>query len=122
MLVSGARPDRARHLAFAGRLLHYHFGLALRSPRGRLTLIVANREPAAIGTHLRWEGLLGRHVLHRYELMEEKLQKPGFKLASDGRLTVSARQPDFSHTLPPRSLVVFADYDLGPDAPGVIDE
>jgi hypothetical protein len=61
-------------------------------------------------------------VLHRYELTEERLQKPGFKLASDGRLTVPARQPDFSHTLPPRSLVVFADYDLGPDAPGVIDE
>jgi hypothetical protein len=61
-------------------------------------------------------------VLHRYELTEERLQKPGFKLAPDGRLTVSVRQPDFSRALPPRSLVVFTDYDLGPDAPGVIAE
>jgi hypothetical protein len=98
------------------------FAAALRSPRGHLTLIVANRESVAVETRFRWAGLDRRSVLHRYELTEDKLKQPGFKLAPEGRITVSPRQPEFSQTLPPRSLSVFTAYDLAPDAPGVIAE
>lgn len=96
------------------------FAAALRSPQGQLTLIVANREATAFETRFRWDGLNRRTVLHRYELTEDKLKKPGFKLAPEGRFTVSPSQPEFNHTVLPRSLVVFSAYDLAPAAPGVI--
>jgi hypothetical protein len=95
------------------------FAAALRSPRGRLTLILANRETAALETHFRWQGLDGETMFHRYEVTEDKVKDPAFKLASEGQFTLSPRQSDFNYTLPPRSLVVFSAYDLTPDAPGV---
>ena len=98
------------------------FAAALRSPQSRLTLLLANRESAALAIHCCWQGLDRKAVLHRYELTEEKAKKPGFRLASAGRLTLSPSQSDFNYTLPPRSLVVFSSYDRKPEAPGVIAE
>ena len=98
------------------------FAAALLSPKGQLTLIVANREAAAFETHFRWDGLSRKTVLHRYELTEDKLKEPGYKLAPEDRLTVTASQPGFNYTVPPRSLVVFTAHDLAPEAPGVIAE
>jgi hypothetical protein len=96
------------------------FAAALRSPGARLTLILANRETAALETHFRWQGLDRETVFHRYELTEHKVQEPGFKLASEGQLVLSPRQSEFDYSLPPRSLAVFSTFDLTPDAPGVI--
>jgi hypothetical protein len=98
------------------------FAAALRSPQGHLTLILDNRESAAIETRFRWEGLARRTTFHRYEVTEDKLKQPRFKLATQARQVVSARQPEFIHALPGRSLTVFTTYDLAPDAPGVIAE
>jgi hypothetical protein len=98
------------------------FAAVLRSPRAQLTLILANREAAALETHFRWQGLDGKTVFRRYEVTEDKVKQPGFKLASEGQLTLWPRQPEFNHTLPPRSLVVISTYDLRPDAPGIIAE
>jgi hypothetical protein len=98
------------------------FAAALRSPQARMTLILANRETTAIETHFRWQGLDRETVFHRYELTEDKIKEPGFKLGSEGQLAISPSQPEFDYALPPRSLVVFSFYDLKPDAPGVIAE
>jgi hypothetical protein len=98
------------------------FAAALRSPQGHLTLILDNRESAALETRIRWEGLARKTTFHRYEVTEDKLKQPGFKLATQARQIVSARQPEFTHALPGRSLTVFTTYDLAPDAPGVIAE
>jgi hypothetical protein len=94
----------------------------LRSPQGRLTLILANRGAAAWETRFHWEGLDREIVFYPYELTEDKLKQPGFQLAPEGRFTVSSRQPEFSYTIAPRSLSVFTTFDLAPDAPGVIGE
>jgi hypothetical protein len=98
------------------------FAAALRSPKGHLTLIVANREDTASETRFRWDGLNRKMALHRYELTEDKVKRPGFRLAPEDRLTVSSNQPAFNHTVPPRSLVVFSTYNLAPEAPGVMAE
>ena len=98
------------------------FAVVLRSPRGQLTLILANREAALIQTRVRWQGLDGKTVFHRYEVTEDKVKQPGFKLAAESQLTLKARQPEFDHALPPRSIVVFSTYNLKPDAPGIMVE
>jgi hypothetical protein len=50
------------------------------------------------------------------------LKQPGFKLAPEDRIAVSSSQPEFKHTVLPRSLVVFSTCDLAPEAPGAIGE
>ena len=52
---------------------------ALRSPQGRLTLFLVNREAAARETRFRWEGLDRETVFYRYTLTEDKLKEPDFK-------------------------------------------
>jgi hypothetical protein len=98
------------------------FAAALRSPKCQLTLIVANREGTAAETRFRWDGLNRKTELHRYELTEEKVKQPGFKLATEARFRVSTSAPEFTYAVPPRSLVVFSTYNLAPEAPGVIAE
>jgi hypothetical protein len=98
------------------------FAAALRSPRSQLTLILANRETRAIDTHIRWQGLGREIVFHRYELTEKALQDPGFKLSSAGQVGLSAKQPEFSNRMPPRSMVVFTTYNLNSEEPGIISE
>ena len=98
------------------------FAAGLRSPRGQLTLILANREATAIETQFRWRGLDGKKVFHRYEVTEDKVKEPGFKLAPQGQIALSQNQSEFNYILPPRSLVVFTTYDLKPDALGIIAE
>jgi hypothetical protein len=98
------------------------FAAALRSPRSQLTLILANRENMAIDTHIRWQRLGHEIVLHRYELTEKALQVPDFKISSAGQVGISAKQPEFSNCMPPRSLVVFTTYNLNSEEPGIISE
>jgi hypothetical protein len=98
------------------------FAAALRSPHGHLTVILANREAVTWETRFRWEGLDRQTVFYRYELTEDRLKQPGFRLTADGSCTVSPSQPEFSYTLAPRSLWVFTTLGLAPDAPGVTGE
>jgi hypothetical protein len=98
------------------------FAAALRSPEDQLTLILASREAAAWEVRIHWGGLDREIVLRRYELTEDKVRQPGFQLAPQGYVTMSAGRPDLDDALPARSLVVFSAYSLAPEAPGVIAE
>ncbi len=98
------------------------FAAALRSPEGRLTLLLVNREAAARETRFRWEGLDRETVFYRYTLTEDELKEPDFQLAPEARFTVSSSRAEFSYAMAPRSVSVFTAYDLAPDAPGVSGE
>lgn len=95
------------------------FAAALRSPKGHLTLILANREDAAVEARVRWEGLARKTTFYRYEATEEKLNRPGFRLAAEGRQTASAQRPESAQVFPARSVTVLTTYKLAPDAPGI---
>jgi len=98
------------------------FAATLRSPKSHLTLILANREQASVETHFRLKGLSGKTAFYRYEVTEKKLTRPGFRLASEARHTISPHQAEFVHTVPARSVTVFTTYHLTPDAPGITAE
>jgi hypothetical protein len=98
------------------------FAAALRSPKGQLTLILLNRENAALETQFRWPGLDRKRTLCRYELTEENLSRPRFKIAPAGKRTISPADSAFTYAIPARSLVVFSTYELLPEAQGITDE
>ena len=103
-------------------LLPHAFTAMVRSPKGHLTLILANREPTAVEIRFQMEGLDRKTAFHRYEVTEKKLTQSDFRLASEARFTVSPHRAGFVHTVPARSVTVFTTYYLTPDTPGIIRE
>ena len=95
---------------------------ALRSPKGQTTCIILNRERAAREVDCQWDGLTQAIPLHRYQLTEDMLKDPEFRLRSDAQSTVSPEQPRLKVQVPARSITVYTSYDLGPDDPGVMSE
>ena len=73
--------------------------VALRSPKGNLTFIVLNKEPAEHELVLRLNGIGKAATLHCYQVTESEITQPAFKLDAKKKLsgvrgnTCNQRQP-----------------------------
>ncbi len=89
---------------------------ALRSPRGALTVLVANLGETERELTLRFDGRPAG-VLARYQLTAATAGAAATRLAPGARVAAEDQGPQ---RLPPRSLTVWTTYGLAPTDPGVI--
>jgi hypothetical protein len=98
------------------------FAVALRSPRGQDTVIVANDANLVWSGEIAFSGLNKGKKFYAYQMTPDKQDKVEVALEPVQMPTVSKRKPSFAITLPAQSVTVYSTYNLKPRDPGVIAE
>ncbi|MGB7760199.1 MAG: cellulase family glycosylhydrolase [Bryobacteraceae bacterium] len=96
--------------------------VALRSPRGNLTVYVLNRGGAAKQLRVAVAGIEGARVLYKYQVMEWTVGVPGYQMNPMRSFAVSPEKPEFSDQAPGESITVYSTYKLTDADPGIAGE
>lgn len=92
---------------------------ALRSPKGNLTLIVANLSNEANNMTVEVCNVERIVRLFRYSVTEAELTKNDFRLVPEKRFRLSTATSKFEDAIKPQSITVYTTYCLEHDAPGI---
>ncbi|MBM4031067.1 MAG: hypothetical protein FJ291_04695 [Planctomycetes bacterium] len=95
---------------------------ALRSPKGNLTILLANPTDAEHEAAVELAGLAAPVKLFRYQLTEAALKDPAFTFASGSDYAVSKDAAALPIKLPSQSITALTTYALAPAAPGAMAE
>jgi len=97
---------------------------ALESPRGELTLLVANPLESEVGVELVLESVERATRLQRYQVTEQGLEAAGAaqRLDPEPWCPLVPGRNDATDRLPPRSLTAYSTYSVLHEAAGVASE
>ncbi len=98
------------------------FAVAVRSPKGNLTLAVLGDAPRQWDLALEVRGLKQPVRLYRYGVSEADRDRADLKIEPAGDFPLSADATTFTDRLPPSSLTIYTTYKLVHSAPGIIAE
>jgi hypothetical protein len=94
-------------------------GMALRTPKGHLTIMVVNESQRAADCITALHGLTSPVPLHRYSVDRHAEDKTFVQLRPERTLHVSDHLVD---RIPPMSIVTYSSYLLDENAPGILAE
>jgi hypothetical protein len=95
---------------------------ALESPRGELTLLVANASRDEVALELALDGVARRAELLRYRVGEPEADDPSFRLDPTPFAGLAPGANAARDRLPPRSLTAYSTFRRAHEEPGVIAE
>ena len=95
---------------------------ALRSPRGQLSLLVANEMYWDVDASVSIAGLPGQTVLCRYAVTGAARDRSDVAIQPEARFALDTGTGVFTDRIPRLSVAVYSTYDLDHSRPGVISE
>jgi hypothetical protein len=98
------------------------FAVALRSPKGQLTLAVVNDAPAGFDLSLELDGVTKKARLCRYGITEQDRDRADLKIAPQREFPLPTGKAVLRDQLPPRSLTIYSTYRLAHSEPGIVAE
>ena len=98
------------------------FAVALRSPKGQLTLAVVNDAPQDFDLTLELAGQSKGVRLYRYDMTERDRERADLKIAPQAEFSLSMPAATWRDQVALRSLTIYSTYKLAPGDPGIIAE
>jgi hypothetical protein len=92
---------------------------AVRSSKGNLTVYVLNHTDSPKNAAIRLAGLEEQRVFYKYQVTEDAISEPGYRMDAMKSFGVSAGRPDVFDQLPKQSITVYSTYKLAHADPGI---
>lgn len=94
----------------------------LRSPKGRLSLLVVNETAEEASVAFQLNGLKKSEKLHRYRISEAHRDRAEVAVEPEAVFRVTKKTGTFTDTVPKTSVSIYSAYKLKSDEPGVTAE
>jgi hypothetical protein len=98
------------------------FAVALRSPKGDLTVLVLNKSERAEPMRLSLAGLQADRALWMYRVTEDAVSKPDYRMEPQRKFEIGPARREIADTLPAGSITAYSSRRLAHAEPGVAAE